>query len=189
MNFSNEAMKLNWTTELRHRRTLKTIAPISPRGSAILDLGYSNTLADRMRDAGYAVQNTDVDLDLFPSYCWRVAEDKTSYCYENYDFVTAFEVFEHLVNPYSVLRLLRSEKLLATVPLNVWFRSAYWNENDEFDCHFHEFEPRQFDMLLEKAGWRIVRREKWKLGLQGIGIRPVLRLFWSSYYFVYAERI
>lgn len=178
--WGNEGSLINWTKELRWRRTLRAIAPIIPEGSTILDLGGTSHLVSCMQSNGYVVRNTDFDLDLHPEYFSN---------YEHFDYITAFEVLEHVLNPFTILNLLPSDRLLATVPLNVWFSSAYWNINDEFDRHFHEYEAKQFDWLLHKAGWNIVKKERWNLGLQGIGIRPILRLFWPSYYFVYAERV
>jgi len=83
---------------------------------------------------------------------------------------------------------LPTDKLLVTVPLRLWFASAYRNTNDPRDCHYHEFEDWQLDMLLEKAGWHIVYREKWTHPVGKWGIRPLLRLFTPRYYAVYAVR-
>ncbi|HLF63260.1 MAG TPA: hypothetical protein VI603_05895, partial [Saprospiraceae bacterium] len=54
--------------------------------------------------------------------------------------------------------------------------------------HYHEFEPRQFDMLLNKAGWNIVASEKWTSYDNKIGLRPLLRRFTNRYYIVYCTR-
>ena len=66
------------------------------------------------------------------------------------DCVTAFEIFEHLFAPYNLLKELKADKLVASVPLKLWFAEAYWNEADDWDKHYHEFEKKQFDFLLEK---------------------------------------
>jgi hypothetical protein len=75
------------------------------------------------------------------------------------------------------------------VPLNTWFAKAYWNENDKRDRHFHEFERRQFDWLLEETGWKIIKYELWTAPVRVLGVRPILRLFVPRYYAVYCERI
>ena len=80
------------------------------------------------------------------------------------------------------------KKIFLTVPVNLWFAKAYRSKTDSLDRHYHEFEPWQFDMLLEKAGWRIVKREFWKNPSFKLGIRPFLRNFTNRYYAVYAER-
>ena len=51
--------------------------------------------------------------------------------------------------------------MIASVPLKLWFASAYWNEADDWDKHYHEFEIKQFKFLLEKAGWTIKDQELW----------------------------
>jgi len=101
---------------------------------------------------------------------------------------TAFEIFEHLLNPLGVLKAIKADTLYASIPLSLWFAKAYRNKNDRWDQHFHEFEDWQFDWLLEKAGWEIVRREKWTSPVMMPGIRPVLRLFTPRYYIVEARR-
>ena len=103
--------------------------------------------------------------------------------------VTAFEIFEHSVSPFNVLNDIRATKLVASVPLKLWFASAYRSKTDKWDRHYHEFEDWQFDWLLEKSGWRIVKSEKFTNPVKKIGIRPILRRITPRYYLVYAERI
>ena len=104
------------------------------------------------------------------------------------EVVTAFEIFEHLLSPFVVLKEIKAKKLIASVPLKLWFSSAYRSKTDMRDRHFHEFEDWQFDWLLDKAGWRIVSRKKWTNPTKKIGIRPILRYFTTRYYIIYAER-
>ncbi|RIH64611.1 methyltransferase [Mariniphaga sediminis] len=151
---------------------------INPQ-SRILDLGVENPFTQIMENEGFSVLNTgEIDLDLKPEMV------------KGYDVevVTAFEILEHLVSPFPVLKNLPGKKLIATVPLRLWFSSAYRNPNDPWDCHYHEFEDWQFDWLLEKSGWKIVDREKWKSPVIKVGIRPMLRNITPRYYAVYAER-
>jgi len=103
--------------------------------------------------------------------------------------VTAFEIFEHLLAPYNILKELKCNKLIASIPLKLWFARAYWNESDDWDKHYHEFEPKQFQFLLEKTGWKIKDSEFWTSPDQNkIGVRPLLRYFYPRYYIVYCER-
>lgn len=132
-----------------------------------------------MEREGYSVSNTSGDLDL----------DLTSVTRSNAEVATAFEILEHLVAPFNVLRAIPCTHLVATVPLRLWFATAYRNATDEWDRHFHEFEDWQFDWLLEKSGWQIVRREKWTSPIARIGARPVLRLLAKRYYAVEAVRL
>jgi hypothetical protein len=101
---------------------------------------------------------------------------------------TAFEIFEHLLNPLGVLKSIQTDRLVASIPLSLWFAKAYRNKSNRWDQHFHEFEDWQFDWLLEKAGWEIIRREKWTSPTTLNGIRPILRLFTPRYYIVEAVR-
>ncbi|MDA0713835.1 MAG: methyltransferase, partial [Bacteroidetes bacterium] len=62
-------------------------------------------------------------------------------------------------------------------------------KTDMWDRHYHEFEDWQFDWLLEKAGWDIVRSEKWNgLSKFKLGVRPILRKIYPRYYIVEAVR-
>jgi hypothetical protein len=136
-----------------------------------------------MKEEGYKVTNTPIEMDL------DYAADSDLIRDTDFDAVTSFEVFEHLVNPFGILYNLGADLLITTVPLKLWFSpDAYWNENDKFDRHFHEFEPRQFDMLLEKSNWEIVKKEKWTFSSNSFGIRPFLRRFYPRFYVVVAKR-
>ena len=164
----------------RYRITLAFLKKhVSPKDS-ILDLGVTNPFSEIMKAAGYQVENTsgeDLDTDFTAI---RQSTSKT---------VTAFEIFEHLVAPYNVLREIKADTLVASVPLRLWFASAYKSKTDPWDRHYHEFEDWQFDWLLEKAGWRIKDSVKWTNPTKKMGLRPLLRWFTDRYYLVYAERI
>lgn len=165
--------------EKRYRLTLEFLQKhVSPEES-ILDLGVENPFSEIMKEHGYRVANTggeDLDLELD-----AVRQSEAG-------VVTAFEILEHLVSPFGVLRAIPADKLLASVPLRLWFASAYRSRTDPRDRHFHEFEAWQFDWLLEKAGWRIADRLQWTHPVRKFGIRPLLRRFTPRYYLVYAER-
>ena len=132
-----------------------------------------------MEQYGYTVYNTDgEDLDLLPEVVKKY----------DVDAVTAFEIFEHLVAPFNVLREITSAKLITTIPLNLWFAKAYQSKEEEWDRHFHEFEDWQFDWLLKKAGWQIEQTRKWTSPINQIGFRPILRKYTPRYYAVYAVK-
>lgn len=169
----------------RFRKTLDFVQGSIGTEERILDLGVPNPFARLMAEHGYNVANTKgEDLDLEPGIGDR------------YDFtcITSFEVFEHMLAPYNLLSRVQPPAggkitLVASVPLKVWFAKAYWNNKDSWDRHYHEFEPRQFDWLLEKSGWRIIKSETWASPARlDLGIRPFLRFIWPSYYFVHAEK-
>lgn len=169
-----------WERRRRYANTLDFIASSEKPPKRILDLGEPNPLGAILRGRGYEVVNTEsgVDLDLHPEVASR----------DDVDAVTAFEILEHLVAPFGVLRAMNAPRLFATVPLQMWFVPAYRNPDDPWDRHFHEFEDWQFDWLVEKAGWKIIRRERWTGPVRRLGIRPLLRLMTPRYYAVEAIR-
>ncbi|GGE91207.1 hypothetical protein SAMN05443634_109147 [Chishuiella changwenlii] len=163
----------------RYNETLSLLKKFAKPTDKLLDLGIKNPFTEVMIENGFDVKNTNGD-DL--DYHYKDLQ--------NYDanFVTALEILEHLVNPMEVLRNLPGDKLLATIPMRLWFSPAYRNQNDPRDVHYHEFEDWQFDMLMEKAGWKVIHRHKWTHPSNKIGIRPLLRKFTPRYYAIYAER-
>jgi len=163
----------------RYKHTLRFLNDVISKEEKILDLGVTNPFSEILTKEGFHVTNTKgEDLDLNTDIV------KT----EEFDVVTAFEIFEHLVSPFNVLKDIKAKKLISSVPLQLWFASAYKSETDSWDRHYHEFEDWQFDWLLEKAGWRIVKREKFTNPVKKIGIRPILRRITPRYYLVYAVR-
>jgi hypothetical protein len=163
----------------RFNITLQFLKKHVNTSETILDLGVPNPFSKIMEDNGYTVINTkgeDVD------------NDQTALQSENYQVFTAFEIFEHLLNPYSVLENVKAEKILISIPLRLWFSPAYRSKTDMWDRHYHEFEDWQLDWLLEKTGWKIVDRVKFTHPVKKLGFRPLLRYFTPRYYMVYAEK-
>ncbi len=162
----------------RFQKTLEFLNKHVTAPSQVLDLGVKNPFSEIMLKEGYKVTNTSgEDLD-----------EKFDIVKQDFEVVTAFEIFEHLLNPYTVLKNIKAEKLVASVPLKLWFSEAYRSKTDMRDRHYHEFEDWQFDWLLEKSGWEIKDRLKWTNPVNKVGIRPILRRFTPRYYAVYAER-
>jgi len=164
----------------RFKHTVEFLKTYINTSESILDLGVENPLSEILKSNGYTIENTSgIDLDLDTS---EIEESQSK-------VVTAFEIFEHLLSPFTVLKAIKSDKLVASIPLKLWFSSAYRSKTDMRDRHYHEFEDWQFDWLLEKAGWKIIATEKWTNPTKKIGIRPILRRFTPRYYIVYAERV
>lgn len=164
----------------RYRLTLAFLKKHISTHESILDLGVENPFSEQMKSEGYSVTNTsgeDLDLD-FDTVRQSTAK-----------VVTAFEIFEHLVAPFNVLQEIKADKLVASIPLRLWFAPAYKSKTDPWDRHYHEFEDWQFDWLLEKSGWKIKDAMKWTNPTKKIGIRPILRYFTNRYYIVYAEKV
>lgn len=163
----------------RYQLTIEFLKKHVAKSESILDLGVKNPLSELMMQEGFKVTNTSgQDLD----------EDQNVIKISNAQVVTAFEILEHLLSPYQVLKSIQAKKIVVSVPLRLWFSKAYKSNTDKWDRHFHEFEDWQLDWLLEKTGWTIKDRKKWTHPVKKLGIRPFLRLFTPRYYIVYAEK-
>ena len=173
-------MSISNVHQRRYDRTLAFMAKHLHPGSSLLDLGTENPFTPELQKAGYVVSNTQGE---------NLDDDFSKYGNTEVDCVTAFEIFEHLLAPYNILKTLNSQRLIASVPLKLWFAEAYWNEHDDWDKHYHEFEVKQFNFLLEKTGWKMKDSALWTSpDPKKIGIRPLLRYFTPRYYIVYCER-
>lgn len=164
----------------RYKHTINFLKEVIPDSTEkILDLGVRNPFVDYMEREGYSVENTSgEDLDTDTSVVQNTEAT----------VITAFEIFEHLLAPFNVLQDIKADKIVASVPLKLWFSPAYRSKTDMWDRHYHEFEDWQFDWLFEKAGWEIKKREKFTNPVKKIGLRPLLRMFTPRYYLIYAER-
>ena len=163
----------------RFKITLDFLQKHISKNETILDLGVENPFSKIMKEDGFNVQNTSgEDLDT----------DQSSLINKKYSVVTAFEIFEHLLNPFTILNAIKSDKIIISIPLRLWFSPAYRSKTDMWDRHYHEFEDWQLDWLLEKTGWKIIDRTKFTNPVNKIGIRPILRKFTPRYYIIIAER-
>lgn len=152
-----------------------------PKGASILDLGGDSVIASALREWGkFEIDNTgEVDLDEH----YDMLKEK------QYEYCTAFEVLEHLRNPYMVLKSIPCKYLYLSVPNRVWFAKPYWGEG--WDTHYHEFIPREIRSLLEKTGWKIEKEELWKWKYSPLKPRPLLRKYgpWYSWIAIKAEKV
>ena len=164
----------------RYKLTLAFVKKHLEPGSRILDLGTVNGLGNYMKENGYLVYNTrGEDLDIHQFFLRNF----------NVEAVTSFEIFEHLMNPFDVLRNLPGRKLVASVPLSLWFAPAFRHPDNPAGRHFHEFERWQFDWLLEKTGWKIIDSATYTSPSLNPGLRTVLRWFTPRWYIIYSEKI
>lgn len=164
----------------RFRLTLEFLQKHVSTDEKILDLGVANPFSQIMLREGYKVQNTSgEDLDV----------NQHAIGTSDATVVTAFEIFEHLLNPYTILESIKADKLVISIPMRLWFAPAYRSKTDVWDRHYHEFEDWQLDWLLEKTGWKIVDSAKWTNPVKRLGWRPLLRYFTNRYYIVFAERV
>ena len=162
----------------RYQITTDFIKKFVDKNELILDLGIENPLSKMLKNNGYNIINTrGEDLDI----------DQSAVKETNATVVTAFQIFEHLLNPFQLLMSIKANKLVCSVPLSLWFANAYRNSKDIRDNHFHEFEDWQFRLLLQKTGWKIIEEKKFTNPVKKIGLRPLLRLFTNRYLIIYAE--
>ena len=174
-------MSSSFTHKKRHFKTISFLKKHLNKNDLILDLGSKNELSGKISSLDYNITNTKGE---------NLDDDYLKYCNKKYDCITAFEIFEHMLSPYNILKNIKSDKLIASVPLKLWFASAYWNKKDDFDKHYHEFEIKQFNFLLRQTNWKIMDYQLWTSPDPfKIGIRPILRYFYNRYYIVYCEKI
>ena len=164
----------------RYDKSLAFVKKHVPSEIKILDLGTENPFSHILKNEGFSVKNTKGEnLDI----------DYSAYTDTDADLITSFEIFEHMLAPFNILRELKTDKLIASVPLKLWFTDSYWNDKDDWDKHYHEFEIKQFNFLLKQSGWKVKDSETWTSSdWRKIGIRPILRHFTPRYYIVYCER-
>ena len=88
----------------RYKNTLAFLQKHITTQEAILDLGVTNPFSEIMKQNGYNVENTSgEDLDLDFDFVQN----------SNANVVTAFEIFEHLLAPYNILRAIKADKIVA----------------------------------------------------------------------------
>jgi len=137
---------------LRHRKTVEFMLNNITIKSTILDLGVEGELSHLLTKEGYRVKNTDFNLDIYPERLRKIKSD----------VVTGFEILEHLLEPAPVLKNIRAKEIVVSVPMKRIFEKTYWNKEDEYDQHYHEFETFQFDKLLKYCNYQIICSEQWK---------------------------
>lgn len=139
----------------------------------VLDIGpggeFGMNLAKAFETENY--HYTVGDLDSMSG--WYPYPDQSTF-----DYVTCFEVLEHLMNPEQFLENLKKYCTESTDIYISFPRIPRWLMSDR---HFHEFRDIEFRKMVDKAGYRIEayenfrNRHNWLFYLRGI--RPFIR-FW-----------
>lgn len=103
--------------------------------------------------------------------------EKLPFDSNKFDFVTCFEVLEHVENPVKVIKEIRrvSKKgasLLIIVPTeNLLFRIiwTFWTALGPgrvwTHTHIQKFTNKNLDLLLQKTGYKIIKRNTFLLGM------------------------
>ena len=147
---------------LRYEHTTRFVGKLS---GDVLDCGEPNLLKEMLEKAnGIRITNTTGDLDVTPPA-------------GSYDAVLAFEVIEHLMNPLSFLTNVRNVlkpngSLFLSTPINK--PKFLWRSD-----HFHEFDEYRLKVLIDRAGFRVVRKEIRRFYRLN-GIRPLIRALAKS---------
>ncbi|HDP76377.1 MAG TPA: methyltransferase, partial [Bacteroidales bacterium] len=95
-------MKAEKLKQIRFKKTISFFKKVEPNCKHILDLGVQNELSNKFALLGYNVQNTQgEDLDLEPELLKN---------YKDAEVITAFEILEHLVSPYVLLKNLPADR-------------------------------------------------------------------------------
>ena len=99
----------------RYQITTDFIKKFVDKNELILDLGIENPLSKMLKNNGYNIINTSgEDLDI----------DQSAVKETNATVVTAFQIFEHLLNPFQLLMRIKENKHMCSVPLSLWVAKA-----------------------------------------------------------------
>ena len=149
------------------RRLLRTTEFIDDIGSPLADLGEPNPFATRLSallNTPIESVNIDLDNDIITG---------------QYGTIFCFEVIEHLFNPLHCLnqiyRALHKDGILYLTTPYSFLRLLTGKR------HFHEIDDKRILWLFDKAGFKVVKKDKisvrWELWKHFTGFRPILRLF------------
>ena len=135
-----------------------------------LDIGDRTPFTEQL-EAYYncSFDNTTIDLD----------EGKLT---GEYDVITALEIIEHLFNPLHLLKEISSVlkeggKLYLSTPKEK--PRFLWSKD-----HFHEMNEKSILALIERAGFRVIRKEEIRIHpfkFYFTGIRPLLRFIFEKH--------
>lgn len=160
----------NVQTQDRFKKTLKFFENKLRPEMKILDVGNRNPLTDLLEDIfNVTIMSTTGDLDTD----FEIPEG-------TYDVIIYSHTLEHQFNPlHSLLRLRDHMDQHSLMYLSLPDRGKLlWAKG-----HFHEIDAYRFGLLMERAGFEIVSKQRdkvWRSPKQYLlGVRPLLRLFWE----------
>ena len=160
--------------EIRWEKTLSFINKF--HANLGLDIGDRTPFTDQL-EAHYhcPFANTTIDLD----------EGKLT---GEYDVITALEVIEHLFNPLHLLKEISSVlkedgKLYLSTPKGK--PHFLWSKD-----HFHEMNEKSLMSLINRAGFKVIRKDEiliQPLSFYFRGIRPLFRLIYERHWLMELE--
>ncbi|MFH1367126.1 MAG: class I SAM-dependent methyltransferase [Patescibacteria group bacterium] len=187
--YYERGMAENFWQKIWHARRLKTVLKLVPAGRIrYLDIGchggfLMNQVARKLgQTESYGVDISQESIGYarkkYPAYNFQVA-DGLSLPFEKdfFDFITCFEVIEHILAPAKVLKeikrcLKKDGELMLLVPTEslffrfIWFfwtrlgRGKVWRET-----HINQIKSRDLAPLLEKMGFGIIKKQKSHFGM------------------------
>jgi predicted RNA methylase len=134
------------------------------RGKRVLDLacgcGYGSWI---LHGAGNEVTGADIEAEAIayakknyqgPTYLCQAAEETKG----EYDALVTFETLEHLDDPSIVLKAVQAPLVIASVPNEERYPFSVERFAGDAYPHKRHYTPKQFDELLESAGFKIRER-------------------------------
>lgn len=169
--------------QIRWRKTIEFIeaGEVLHLGARCLDVGDRSVLTGWLeRTFSAPFENTDKDLDVAG---W-LTESQPPY---TLDVITCFEVIEHLFNP---LNCLMGIWCLLNAGGRIYLSTPRYKPHFLWGNHFHEMSDKSLFALIERAGLRVVRKQKifimpWRSLLTGF--RPWLRLIFDRVWLLELE--
>ncbi len=185
----SDCVTYDYDAERRHREVIDAIQSCGVIPSSIiindftfyfrelhvLDIGERNLLTEKIeKEFDIKVDNTSGDLD------YEIITPK-----KKYDIIVCSHVIEHLMNP--LLFLENAKKLLAD---NGRMIIAYPIRFIKYEKHFHEIPERDMRIMLDKAGFEVVRWETYKTDHPfPLGIRPILRILFDKNFVLVVKKL
>jgi SAM-dependent methyltransferase len=170
-NFAKDLYKHDSFEQRLHRnRSSEYLIKNIPNASGlnILDIGQRSPLTDVIENAlNVKVDNTTGDLDF------EFTAPKSTY-----DVIIYSHTIEHQFNPlYTLVELYKLLKDSGTLFIMLPERGKLlWDKG-----HYHEIDAYRFKELVERAGFKIIRKDNqrpWRNPFFYLtGLRPFLRLF------------
>ena len=165
----------------RDKKIIEYLSDLDMNGS-ILDIGERNPLTERIEEAfGISIDSTIGDLDGVE---WWISGERGV---KMYDMIIFSHVIEHLFNPLfciESIKMMMKQNALLIICTPIKSHLIPWGKG-----HFHEFDDYRFKKLIERAGLKIIRWEKfsnyrWNTLRSYRGFRPLLRMFFKEQSFI-----
>lgn len=186
--YYQKGIKNNLLQKVWHTRKLEVVVgEIKETPHSILDVGCASgwflfQLSKRFKKAscvGIDIYKDAIEYGKkkYSKIKFRVADaHKIPYKANTFDLVICTEVLEHIDHPETVLKEIKrvlKKNGIAVIELDSgsalfsisWFlwrigKGGVWK-----DAHLHSFNPDKLEKLIKKAGFKILRSQKFNLGM------------------------